>query len=142
MNEKTLDVVGVILESLTSKSVKEDDMIDILLGQGFSLKEIESAFKWMAQTILSPQNYSNYGKSLRILAEHEKAKISPEAWGMLLKLKNLNIIDDELIEEILERAMNESLDEVNAEEMKQIVQMSLFRANETHSNPSITLLYH
>jgi uncharacterized protein Smg (DUF494 family) len=144
LNEKVLDCVGIIIENLTVEvQKKEEVLIKNLLSKGYSLKEVETAFRWIAQTVLSSKNHNQNKDSLRILTTCEKSKISVEAWDMLLKLKNSSIIDDELIEEILERAMNiSSEDEINADQMKTIVQLSIFDSLETQGKDPKTLFYH
>lgn len=137
------DAVGLILENLSQESSSEEELIENLLSRGFALADIEGAFKWLAQIAFPQKKKSARPESMRVLTGYEKAKISAEAWGIILKLKKLNILDDHLLEEIIERAMETSSEEVDAQEMKDIIQLSIMHTSSESkkSNPS-QLLYH
>src|SRR3990167_117517 len=94
------DAVGLILESLSQESSSEEELVENLLSRGFALADIEGAFKWLAQ-IAFPQR---------------KKKARPES---------MKILDDHLLEEIIEKALATSSEEVDAQEMKNIIQLSI-----------------
>ncbi|MBI2026364.1 MAG: DUF494 family protein [Deltaproteobacteria bacterium] len=145
MNKKIVEMVGLILKNLDHQVEKEKDLIDHLLLRGYSLKEIEIAFKWLAENTLA-RAAKTQTNSFRILTSYEKARLKPEAWGFLLKLKNFSVIDDELLEEILEQALNYGPedDEINADQMKTIAQFKILsgRCKSNIQRSHVSVLYH
>lgn len=137
-----LDVVGIVLENLTDEKEGNENLVDSLIAKGFTLAEIEGAFQWIAKAIFSDPERSSNPQSLRILTPPEKAKITPKAWGMLIRLKKKKIIDDYLLEEILEKAMTVSSETVNIERMKSLVQVTLFNSSQLKwEGPANSLLH-
>ena len=137
-----LDVVGIVLENLTDEKEGNENLVDNLISKGFTLAEIEGAFRWIAKAIFSDTERTSSSQSLRILTPHEKAKITPQAWGMLIRLKKKRIIDDYLLEEILEKAMDTSEETVNIEKMKALVQVTLFNSSQLKwEGPANSLLH-
>ena len=137
------DAVGLILESLSQESSSEEELVENLLSRGFALADIEGAFKWLAQIAFPQRKKKARSESIRVLTGSEKAKISPEAWGIILKLKKLNILDDHLLEEIIEKALATSSEEVDAQEMKNIIQLSIMHTGYEGKQTSPShLLYH
>ncbi len=137
-----LDVVGIVLENLTDEKEGNENLVDSLIAKGFTLAEIEGAFQWIAKAIFSDPERNSNPQSLRILTPPEKAKITPEAWGMLIRLKKKKIIDDYLLEEILEKAMTVSSETVNIERMKSLVQVTLFNSSQLKwEGPANSLLH-
>ena len=137
------DAVGLILENLSQESSSEEELVESLLSRGFALCDIESAFKWLAHIAFPQRKKTARPESMRVLTGYEKTKISAEAWGIILKLKKLNILDDHLLEEIIEKALATSSEEVDAQEMKIIIQSSITHVGSEGKKMSPShLLYH
>ncbi len=138
------DAVGLILENLSQENVSEEELVESLLSRGFAMNDIEAAFKWLAQIAFpGAKKKSARPESMRVLTGYEKTKISRDAWGIILKLKKLNILDDHLLEEIIEKALATASEEVDAQEMKAIIQLSIMHSgSEEKNNTTSHLLYH
>lgn len=131
MRERVLAIVSLIAQYVMEDQdiLTENDLIEELLAVGYAADEIDAAFLWMEN--LSLQTRKNTKASLvvpanRIFSQEECRDLSLEARGFLLRLRNLGIIDDELEDEIIDRAVRTNDDEVDLKEIKNVAALVLF----------------
>lgn len=79
-----------------------------LRGLGYSDGEISFAYNWILDHLHSSGEslFSAFPRKTgasRILSSVERARLTPEAHGVLLKLFNLGLIDNEQLEKIIDR---------------------------------------
>jgi Smg protein len=115
-----------------------DDQIDniseyssSLKGLGYTEHEISTAYNWILDHLGSPAEslfsaFPDHAGSSRILTELERARLTPEAHGFLLKLHNLGVVDNEQFEAVLDRLTLAGQRLVTPEQVKLIVSAVMF----------------
>ncbi|MCR4439343.1 MAG: DUF494 family protein [bacterium] len=104
-----------------------------LLKQGYTESEIDLAFSWLFEK--AGCNYENLSairtpmSLYRVLHAAEKMVIRPEAYSYLLQLRQLGLIDDQQLEEAIERAMQMGVSPVDTEDIKEIAATVMFDAD-------------
>jgi uncharacterized protein Smg (DUF494 family) len=79
-----------------------------LRSLGYSDEEISSAYGWVLDHLSATGEnlytaFTGQPGACRILSDLERARLTPEAHGFLLKLSNLGLITGEQFEKILDR---------------------------------------
>lgn len=138
MNERVVEILIYIMSEIRRNrnvTTKLDILSESLIQKGYSESEISSAFSWLmvrlnkdSEEILSKQEPS-LKHSIRHLHEIEKAVISIEAHGYLIQLRELGIIDQLDLEQILERAMMSGASEVDVDDVKAVVAAMLISSD-------------
>jgi len=88
-----------------------EDMSEELRGQGYTDSEINAAFDWVYDRVdgIDPSEVmyrAGFSKgSVRILHPAERAVLSAEAYGQLIEMQALNMLDMEDVERILDRVL-------------------------------------
>jgi uncharacterized protein Smg (DUF494 family) len=138
MNERVVEILVLIMSEIRRSnfgSAKLELLSKDLRKKGYTESEISSAFSWLLNRIRSDSEelVQNQGPTLensfRVLHEIEKSVISPEAYGYILQLKELNIISETDIELILERALMMGTSRVDPADIKLIVASMLWSAD-------------
>jgi uncharacterized protein Smg (DUF494 family) len=131
MDERLVELIVAIVDRLVARD-KETSTVESLtrglMSDGYSLGEINTAFMWLYHTV--DESFFEEGKvlpqhgskdTLRMLNDFEKTLISPQAYGYILQLSQLGLLDDLQIEELIERAIYTSVDIVELKDVKRIV---------------------
>jgi uncharacterized protein Smg (DUF494 family) len=130
MNERVVEILIYIMSEIRSNrkvSSKLDILSKNLIQQGYTESEISSAFTWLLARLkndseeLVEQQSPSLKSSFRHLHEIERSIISVEAYGYIIQLKELGIIDETDTEQILERAMMMGSSEITTADIKSIV---------------------
>jgi uncharacterized protein Smg (DUF494 family) len=131
MDERLVEIIVAIVDRLvdlksTSRTV--DGLTSSLVAEGYSLGEINTAFMWLYHTV--DESFFEEGSvlgsasekaALRMLNEFERSLITPQAYGYILQLSQLGLLDDLQIEELIERAIYTCVDIVEVNDVKRIV---------------------
>lgn len=130
MRERVLAIVSIIAQFVMEERdvLSENEIVEELLAVGFEAEEIDAAFSWMENLSLESGNLPAAPLALpthRIFTSEECRTLSPEARGFLIRLRTMGILNDELEEEIIGRAM-QSEDEVCLREIKTLTALTLF----------------
>jgi uncharacterized protein Smg (DUF494 family) len=111
-------VVGLVMHLL--REIREnrlqlddfDGLNEDLLGRGYTESEINAAFSWVYSRFdgLEPSDLifradTNPG-SFRVLHPAEQAVIRPDAFGQMIEMRTLGMIDMEGMERLIERSMS------------------------------------
>ena len=137
MYEKIVEILIYVLNEVrkTNKPLGEID-ISQLENKGYTEAEISTAFNWLfdclrtgvaARTTIVDKNKGSF----RVLHAAEQHVITPEAFGFLLQLQQLDIISDSELELIIERAMVSGFDRQDASDIHDIVASVLFDTDST-----------
>ncbi len=135
-----MDAVGFIGKYVADhweSMIDQEDIHDELLNIGFSSKEITDAFRWIEKNTLGSvdgtfeendgsQPQMQVSPPIRVLSAVEKLKVSPAAYGTLVKYYDRGLIDPVLLEEILERALHSESDELSAKDILRITSLAIF----------------
>ncbi|WP_395793976.1 DUF494 family protein [Aquimonas sp.] len=133
MKETLLDVLLYLFENYfydDPDAVRDRDSLQASLIQaGFSPAEVNKAFDWLdgldqLRTPL-PVDVRNTGP-LRLYAAQEQARFDLQSRGFLLFLEQNAILDGNLREQVIDRAMALDQDELDLDDLKWVVLMVLF----------------
>ena len=108
MVNRLMDLVVLVVE-LTQESDKSFKELDKeLVHRGYSSEEIEQAFSWVTSQWHRVDHDLHTGvdrPTVRVLGYWETMIVEPEAYGYLLKLQNLGLVDDDQFERIMYRIL-------------------------------------
>lgn len=119
--------LGEVLSEIADESLNKYDKA-----------EISAAYSWLIQqypqqklVLVEPQAPYH-----RVLHFAERMLISPEAYGYLLELVSIGILDHQSMENIIEKVMFQSSERIGIERVKKLVEMHLFESNNLTRNHS------
>ncbi len=133
MNERVVEILAYIMTEIRGQKSNPDKLELIsrdLLQRGYSQHEISFAFSWLFERhrgeseevfSISPASRGSF----RLLHELEKAVLAPEAYGYLLQLKQLRLVTDVEVENIIERAMMAGVARVTEADIKTLAAATL-----------------
>jgi len=130
LRERVLAIVSIIAQYVMEERdfLTENELVEELLAVGFDEEEIAAAFSWMENLSLADRQQSPRALAVsthRVFTTEEKRLLSTEARGFLIRLRTLAILDDDLEEEVIERAMRAE-GGVSLPELKTLVALTLF----------------
>lgn len=133
MRERVLAIVSFIAQYFLDDRdmITESDIVEELLAVGFEADEIDAAFCWMESQALSmpAAAETTLGEpplSHRVFSTEENRLLSAEARGFLTRLRGMGILDAEVQEEVISRALQVAEDEVSLKEIKTITVLAMF----------------
>lgn len=135
MNERVVEILIYIMNEIRSNEESSNQLELLsrdLIEKGYTESEISSAFSWLLSRIQNEAEeiVQNQGPTLsnsfRLLHEIENSIISTEAYGYVIQLKELGIINELDVEQILEKAMMIGATKVNLRDIKSIVASVIF----------------
>lgn len=133
MRERVLAIVSFIAQYFLDDRdiLTESDLVEELLSVGFEAEEIDAAFSWMeSQTICAPPSsvtsLTAPAHSHRVFSTEENRALSSEARGFLTRLRGMGILDNEVQEDVIEKALQMAEDEVTLKEIKTITVLAMF----------------
>lgn len=129
MNERVVEILVFIMSEIKNDhgtGRRLDALSKDLIQKGYTENEISSAFSWLLERMKyeTEELIESEGPmrgSFRHLHEIERSILSTEAFGYIIQLKELGIIDEMQVEHILERAMILGSSQVGKQEIKSIV---------------------
>jgi len=132
LRERVLAIVSIIAQYVMEDRdfLTETDIVEQLLEEGFDADEIDAAFSWMES--LSMQCRSTTASrelcqpTYRIFTPEEGQILTRGAMGFLIRLRTLGILDNDLQEEIIDKALRMSEEEVTLKEIKALTALTLF----------------
>jgi Smg protein len=157
-NTRVLDAIGLIGRFVSDhwdSFIDHVEITDELADRGFTSGEINAAFLWIENNTLGPRSKSQKLKaknskskkpeySLRQLNALESAKIDNKAFGLLLQYLIDGLIDNQIMEDIIQRALQSENAMVGKKEMRRIAALTLFNGYQSQwkellhrSNPLI-----
>ena len=134
MDERILEIVIYMVSRLRERPDERPQISEMshdLQSQGFTEREISSAYSWMFDRYggdfdrLSTRDEISLS-SVRVLSPRERMAVSADAFGYLARLVALNILRLSDLEEIVEACVQSGRHEVTIDEMKLIVSGALF----------------
>lgn len=132
LKERVLAIVSIIAHYISEDGQlpANGDLVEELLAAGFEAEEIDAAFHWMESLSLHEDSqrpdHPLTLPSHRIFTKEECQVLSRDARGFLLRVREMGILDEELQEEIIQKAMQTAEDEVSLREMKTLTALTLF----------------
>ncbi len=134
MGNRILEIVVYLMDHMWENQGRlpsVDDLSPDLKNRGYSDSEISSAYSWVMDRYESAHEtyYSRFPQvhsSNRVLTVEERSRFTPTAFGFLVRLINLRLIDDEQLESILERGALFGPETVNIDQVKLVVSAVVF----------------
>lgn len=142
--EKIIEIIVYLLSELKNNKQLAEIDVDKLSTLGYTENEINTAFSWVYSKIYAGEKIfaddSKDTKSQRFLHDVEQNVIEPEAYGYLIQLKELGLINNMDVDLIIDRIMVSSFTNVELEDMKMMIAsylLDLDDMNNTHSRMMI-----
>lgn len=135
MNERVAEIISYIINEIQSAESgieKLDQLSTDLFDKGYSKDDISYALSWLFDKIsinlddvINPPQKS-LPRSFRILHDVERLIISPRAYGYLIQLRELGLIDGMEMEQIIEKSLMIGTSTVSVEDVKALVASLIF----------------
>lgn len=123
--EKIIEIIVYLLSELKNNKPLAEIDVNKLSGLGYTENEINTAFSWVYSKIYSGEkifvDVSKDTKSQRFLHDVEQNVIEPEAYGYLIQLKELGLINNMDVDLIIDRIMVSSYSNVELDDMKVMI---------------------
>ena len=120
--EKVLEIIVFLLAELKMNKQLSDVDLNQLEKLGYTQNEINTAFSWIYSKIYTGDKIfadeDKIANSSRFLHEVEQNVITPEAYGYLIQLKELGLLNNLDIDLIIDKLMVTSYNKVEINEMK------------------------
>jgi len=143
VRDRVLAIVSLIAQYVMEEPdlFNERDIVEQLLEEGFEADEIDAAFSWMERLSFEDAHPSTAQglaqPTHRVFTGEEVLQISSEARGFLIRLRTLGILDDDLQEEIIDKAVRLNEDEVSLKEIKSLTALTLFSRSQADWNREV-----
>jgi uncharacterized protein Smg (DUF494 family) len=131
MNERLVELIIAIIDRLIDRRAdvgSVENLTNTLVADGYTVGEINNAFMWLYQAAdeslfetSGAVPHSGPKSTLRMLNEFERTLFTTQAYGYILQLSQLGLLDDLQIEELIERAMYTCAEMVEINDIKRIV---------------------
>lgn len=137
MYEKVMEIIVILMKHMQDEQGRFNDISDVsqtLVGYGYTQQEVNTAFAWLFERLQAQAEIvvdaaaPLQPKPNRILHAIERLIISPEAYGYLIQLRELGLIDDVQTELLIERAMLTGARSVTQDDIKTIAAAMLLGA--------------
>jgi len=131
MDERLVEIIVAIVDRLVghrTQSETVESLTHALVADGYTVGEINTALTWLYHAV--DASFFEEGNvlpkqrpkgTLRLLNDFERTLISPQAYGYILQLSQLGLLDDLQIEELIERAIYTCVEIVQLNDVKRIV---------------------
>jgi Smg protein len=132
LRERVLAIVSIIAQYVIEDRdfLTESDIVEQLLADGFAADEIDAAFSWMESLSMQARSTAASRElsqpTYRIFTPEEGQVFTQDAMGFLIRLRSLGILDNDLQEEIIDKALRMSEEEVTLKEIKALTALTLF----------------
>ena len=132
MHERIVEILVYVLNEARreNKQVGEIDL-SVLERKGYSRTEITQAFSWLVDRLKTgsqdaAERSAQESASFRILHTFEKYAITPQAFGYLIQLRDLKIISDVELEQVIERSVVSGFEDLEISDIQAIVVSVVF----------------
>lgn len=142
--EKIIEIIVFLLSELKNNKQLADVDIDNLATLGYTQNEINTAFSWVYSKIYAGEKIfldeKSDTRSQRFLHDTEQNIITPEAYGYLVQLKELGLINNMDIDLIIDKIMVSSYSSISKDEMKSIIASYLLDIEEMNDANSRVMI--
>jgi uncharacterized protein Smg (DUF494 family) len=136
--EKIVEIIVYLLTELKKNKQLSDVDTDKLQKLGYTPNEINTAFSWVYSKLYAGEKVfseeSKETKSQRFLHDAEQNVISPEAYGYLIQLNELGLINNSDIDLIIDKVMVSSYNKVDLQDMKMMIASYLLDIEEMNDS--------
>lgn len=133
MHERLMEIVMELLREIDAcgdGKVRLRNLSERLRKHGFSENELNAALSWLidrlqTQEIGSSETTPSKG-SVRVLHPVERLILTPEAFGYLLHLEDVGLLDRDQMETVIERALASGTNTVTIDDIKMMTATIVF----------------
>lgn len=144
MYERIVEIITFVLSELKQNKKISDIDLNELEKKGYSNSEISTAFSWLVDRV----EFSNKITSLeiqsedsfRILHDAERELFTEQAWGELIQMHSIGILNSNQIELIIERALLTGIFKIDSFFLKNMIASFIFNATNSIMPGSRVLL--
>ena len=133
MRETTLSILTQMSQFVSQDKdlfYDEDALLDLLKTQGYTEREIKSALDWLQKITIFDRlegfESHPYGVSPRVFDQEESFRFDCESRGFLWKLRAAGLIDEDVQEEIITKALTMDVDEIGLQDVILISALTIF----------------
>ncbi len=139
MYERIIEIIVLVLAKLTQNNELNDINIDELTSRGYTQEEITTAFSWLLEQLENSTDFINDFKpnkdeAYRILSENEEDLFTKEAWGEIINLRNLGLLNNKSIESLIDWATVMGIDRMTTEQLKDYLAFNIFKLQSDKSS--------
>lgn len=126
MSERVMEIVAYIVNAMQS-SLDEaiigrfESLSELLIEQGYTENEIKSAFSWLIEKIPDTKEQSPPDPYDHAWYNFDNSAFAPAGHNFLIQLRELDIIGDQEIEQILETSLKNGKRWISISEIKALV---------------------
>ncbi|RMG68740.1 MAG: DUF494 family protein [Calditrichaeota bacterium] len=130
MQQRVIEIIEILLREISrlqdAPSSQLEQLSEKLLEKGYTEPEIRTAVDWLLLQFEGRSERSGRGRrhsrspGIRLLSRDEQALVGPRAYGYLIHLQALGILNPILVDQVIERSFINGLD-IDPEEIKNIV---------------------
>lgn len=144
MYERIVEIITYVLTELKqNKKISEIDL-NALQSRGYSSSEISTAFSWLVDRVEFSNKITTLeiesDNSFRILHDAEKELFTEQAWGELIQMHSIGILNSQQIEIIIERALLSGIFKIDSFFLKNMIASFIFNATNSLMPGSRVLL--
>ena len=144
MYERIVEIITYVLSELKqNKKISDIDLIE-LETKGYSNSEISTAFSWLVDRLefsnKVPDLKLESEGSFRILHDAEKDLFTEQAWGELIQMQSIGILNVNQIELVIERALLSGIFKIDSFFLKNMIASFIFNATNSLMPGSRVLL--
>lgn len=131
MNERIIDIILYLVTQIRQETPIEHIDVNRLSAAGYTQAEIGAACSWLVDratfgTAMAPSVPSGEPRrAYRVLHESERRMFRPEAYGYLLQLFEIGLVDAAELETVINRAQVASLYALDTIEVKSLIGLLL-----------------
>lgn len=145
MQEKIVEILVYLIGELRNNIPINDIDLSVLSKKGYSTTEISTAFNWLFEKITDGENIitdtaPSSPHSHRVLHDVERAVINAEAYGYMIQLRELGLINDMDIEVLIDRIMMSGYVTIELSEVKTMVAQLMAEGDDSFNTGSRTML--
>lgn len=146
MDQRIVEILMYVIGEIQSRRIKVDEIDGIseeLLDRGFSHRDVATAISLVADRMAGETKRTYVAApcsvtSHRVLHDIERQYVSPDAYGYLIQMTHLGLLDTADTEEIIERCMMMNNLNVGMDEMKMVVASHLLEKDPRQSDSTFT----
>jgi uncharacterized protein Smg (DUF494 family) len=147
MDQRLVEILMYVIGEIQSHRIKAEEIegiSDELVQRGFSQREVAAAVSLFGDRLAGESKRTHVGSpagiaSHRVLHDVERQYVSPEAYGYLIQMLHLGILDMSDVEELIERCMLLGNLNVGDDEMKVLVATHLLEKDPRQTDAAFAL---
>jgi len=131
MNERIIDLILYLASQIRKNTPIDSIDVKVLSADGYTDAEIGAAFSWIVDTrIFHMVGKERRRSRFRVLHEAERAIFPPDAYGYLLQLIEIGILNDRDLENLINRMHCGGSPPLSVRDIKDLIPMVLAEQDE------------